>query len=140
MAPGDPYGAPNAAALGAASDIWAIGPQTVEWGSWIYEMPDGSYSYTPPRTDNEKDHLSPGRKSQCPGVPFADYHSHWPMKKRRYNEFSDDDKWSNYGDQVPGYLVKPGGKVDIYVPPPVWEAPPTMFDPNTMGYTAPVNY
>jgi RHS repeat-associated protein len=133
LAPGDSYDSPGDAAQGAATDIMNMGPQQIEWGGWIYKRPDDSFSYTEPRTDNEETHVSPGPKSACPGEPFADYHTHWAKKGYRYNIFSNDDKWSNFINQMPGYLIKPDGGVDVYVPPPYWEVP-SKFSPR-MGYT-----
>ncbi|WP_198291325.1 RHS repeat-associated core domain-containing protein [Methylosarcina fibrata] len=133
LAPGDPYDSANEAVQEVAKDILDMGPQRIEWGGWIYEMTNGKFSYTKPRTDNEETHVSPGSKFICPGEPVADYHTHWAKNGYKYNIFSKDDKWSNFLNQTTGYLIKPDGSIDIYVPPPYWEVPSRFrYD---MGYT-----
>ncbi|QXP85191.1 DUF4329 domain-containing protein [Methylococcus sp. Mc7] len=52
---------------------------------------------------------------------MADYHSHWANPGYRYNEFSSDDKFKNYIDKQPGYLVLPGGDLLRYNPQPASE-------------------
>ena len=102
----------------AAKDIMNMGPQRVEWGGRVCGMPNGSFTYSKPRTDNEETHVSHGKECECPGETVADYHSHWAKKGYRYNVFSKDDKWSNFIDHMAGYLIKPDGSIDVYVPPP----------------------
>ena len=113
LAPGDGYPTADAAALAAAADIRGMANQGVEYGGWIYtQVPEtwlyggdeAYHTYTAPRTDNQKDRVSPGPRP-CGGE--ADYHSHPRIPGYKYNQFSDDDTNMNDELGISGYLLTP---------------------------------
>ncbi len=117
LAPGDPYSSPNAAAFAARSDILSqVDRQTliVEYGGWIYQQSDRSYSYTAPRTDYYRDQVWPGPR---PTGAVADYHRHVDDPGYRHrNEFSPEDNDTNRVFGVQSYLFRPDRRVDLYDP------------------------
>ena len=113
LAPGEPYATPDAAAMAAVADIRAMPNQRIEYGGWIYYVDPGTwpyggdepyFTYTEPRTDNQKDSVWPGRRP-CDSV--ADYHNHPKIPPYKYNQFSPKDiYWNNYYG-TSGYLLTP---------------------------------
>jgi len=116
LLPGDPYPTQDAAGTDAINDI---NPASIkegkEYGGWVYQNSDGTYSYTAP-VPGTKDGLilpprPPGKKTT------GDYHTHGANDPGYKNEdFSNRDKSGNDATGTTGYLGTPSGKIKKYTP------------------------
>lgn len=130
LKPGDKYKTPDCAGLDAVHDIL---PQTkkdgLEHGGFIYQNPDGSYSYTAP---------IPGTPTELPANKFFNipipagtsrsgwYHTHPYVPGYNGQIFSDGDAWTSehlnnsntHPISGPGYLGTPTNVVKKYTPVP----------------------
>jgi RHS repeat-associated protein len=128
LKPGDKYKSIDCAGSNAVNDIF---PQTkqdgFEHGGFIYQNPDGTYSYTAP---------IPGTPIFIPAGPFfripipagaspaAWYHTHPFVPGYNGQAFSDGDEWvsehlnnsNSHPIAGPGYLGTPTNSIKKYVP------------------------
>jgi RHS repeat-associated protein len=124
LAPGDAYSTWTDAALNALRDAYpASYANNWEYGGRLYQNPDGTYSYTPARTDRSPNSVTPcmpiPKESKCIG----DYHTHGRPDPRypKGENFSPEDiqsinnLGSIYGNYV-GALMTPSGVPKAYVP------------------------
>jgi RHS repeat-associated protein len=130
LKPGDKYKSIDCAALNALGDIF---PQTKkdgnEHGGFIYQNPDGTFSYTDPTTGTPTSIPAP-KFFTIPipvgATPAGWYHTHPYVPGYNGQVFSDGDKWtsehlnnSNSHPIVgPGYLGTPTNSMKKYVPAP----------------------
>lgn len=138
LAPGDPYPTADAAALQAIRDINRTSDlEKAEYAGRIYQNPDGTYSYTAPRT---LDPPSPIHSyfGSCPkGTTSAGgYHTHPPYEKYDSNHFSDKDISNADSEQKPSYLGTPSGDVKKYDPAPAGSGDTTVIG-TAPSYTPP---
>jgi RHS repeat-associated protein len=97
--------------------------EDVEYGGLIYLNPDGTYSYTPARTDNLKHTVYPGSPSSCPrGTRLvADYHTHGDESPDYFGEgFSAKDILTAHSTKerdypIDSFLATPSGMFQQYI-------------------------
>ena len=116
LKPGDPYPTQDTAARDAINDI---NPTSIsegrEYGGWIYQNSDGTYSYTESNSGSRAG-TSLGPVPQ--GVQITgDYHTHGANDPGYDNEnFSQTDKIGNDQMNTTGYLGTPSGTIKRYDP------------------------
>ena len=117
LAPGDPYQTKDEAGCNAIKDINDTSiKENKQYGGWIYENSDGTFTYSKPKK---------GNATSC-GMPFApfrrkcgDYHTHGAADPRYGNEtFSNTDMEDNDEHNRDGYLGTPSGSTLKYTPVP----------------------
>lgn len=113
---GDKYPTQDAAAKDALNDIY--GPSVKkdrEYGGYIYQNKDGTYSYTKAKKGEQHGISDLGPK---PSTATADYHSHGAESGPAYDDenFSPTDKKDNRNTGLDGYLVTPSGQMKKYDP------------------------
>ena len=129
LAPGDSYLTMNDAAMAALGDVFLQSyTADAEAAGWVYQKPDGSFTYTEPRwgapgSDESGvsfDDLPDSPYTVCGMLPnpgLADYHTHGAPKRRMTNNFfSDTDMAGNDLVNGPGYLGSTEGRVGSYTP------------------------
>lgn len=132
LRPGDKYSRIDCAGWNSVSDILPLTRfNKIEFGGFIYQNPDGTYSYTVPTTGLPT--TIPDFQTRTPipsGTSKAGwYHAHPPGLGPDYdaNRFSLGDKilseHLNGMDEIPGtigpgYLGTPDGVIKVYVPDP----------------------
>lgn len=113
MAPGDSYDTQDEAAQDAMDDIidQSINEDR-EYGGWIYQNDDGTYSYTEPNRGTEHG-CSPGVR---PENGTAYYHTHGAESGPDYDDENFSPKDRNYADNndVDGYVETPSGAIKRY--------------------------
>jgi RHS repeat-associated protein len=120
MAPGDKYKTRRQAGVQAIVDILDKSICThTEYAGALYQNPDGTYSYTKPRSETKAD-SSVHWEDMPKGTRVAgDYHTHGGYDPGYDNEnFSPDDMDSNDDEGPtgkPGYLGTPKGAIKIYL-------------------------
>jgi RHS repeat-associated protein len=128
----DSYATPGQAGYQAIIDTWNL-PGGVsnfyEYGGYIYQNPDGTYSYTPPTSSTPASNRGVNLgdpELTCPayGVPAGDYHNH-PVYSAPgddpYQGFSSTDFAGINASQRTyplwsAYLGEPGGALWAYYP------------------------
>jgi len=133
LRPGDSYASVYLAAQDALNDS---NPRSiregVEYGGRIYEMFDGSYSYTPPNRGT-------AHSVNLPPVPWGtknagQYHTHGAAEPNYLNEeFSKQDKRVSDREGVPSFLGTPSGKIKSY-PPGAISRSPSAATPSERAY------
>jgi RHS repeat-associated protein len=132
LRPGDKYSRIDCAGWNSVSDILPLTRfNKIEFGGFIYQNPDGTYSYTVPTTGQRT--TIPDFQARTPipsGTSKAGwYHTHPPALGPDYDPsiFSIGDKnvseHLNGADEVPGttgpgYLGTPDNVIKVYVPDP----------------------
>ncbi|MDD4910182.1 MAG: DUF4329 domain-containing protein [Candidatus Omnitrophica bacterium] len=116
LKPGDPYPTEDAAGKDAVNDI---NPKSIsegrEYGGWVYENPNGTYSYTKPYPGSKAGTSLGPRPSG--GRVVGDYHTHGANDPGYNNEnFSLQDIADNRRSGTTGYLGTPSGAVKKYEP------------------------
>ena len=107
LRPGDKYNTQEEAAEAAGNDIYVQSQETdSEMGGYIYQNPDGTYSYTDPVT---------GEKGTCtlsmpkpPDTAVSFYHSHPNMCASQFSE--DDLIFMIEQNLVEMYVITPEGE------------------------------
>jgi RHS repeat-associated protein len=128
LKPGDKYKSIDCAGSNALGDIF---PQTkqdgLEHGGFIYQNPDGTYSYTAPITGTPV-FIPAGPFFRIPIPPGASpagwYHTHPYVPGYNGQAFSDGDEWvsehlnnsNSHPIAGPGYLGTPTHSIKKYVP------------------------
>lgn len=116
LAPGDRYRSADQAATQAILDINPTSiQQNREYAGQVYQNPDGSYSYTPPRPGNENS-SNPGPVP--PGTTGdGTYHTHGSdADGNNYEDFSPTDYANMDSSGLPGWLGTPKGHIKKYTP------------------------
>ena len=129
LKPGDKYKTLDCAGWDAVHDIL---PQTkkdgLEHGGFIYQNPDGSFSYTSPISGTPTE-LPANNFFNIPvpgGIPSGWYHTHPYVPGYNGQTFSDGDAWTSehlnnsntHPISGPGYLGTPTNGVKKYTPIP----------------------
>lgn len=123
LAPGDPYGTANLAAVAAIRDIFPLTASSgLEYGGRIYQMPSGKYSYTAPVRGNKANMgRVPPPICREQGENGGIYHTH-PNTPTASNGTgnpnivsSGDQYWADR-EGVPAFVGTPNGKVLKYTP------------------------
>lgn len=122
-APGDPYPTMNAAGIAAACDANGQSiKEDREYAGFLYQNPDGTYSYTNAYPTNE-DTSSPWQAlSAFSFTPVAWYHTHGaynPSYGVGNNQYSPQDKYFSDITQKPNYLADTANNVHRYDPDPL---------------------
>ncbi len=121
LRPGDRYPSLADAAIDAITDINPSSIRTGwEWGGIIFFNPDdGTYSYTPARTDCQarwvRSWLAWSRMPER-AWPVADYHTHGKYLKPTDEQFSPGDIRASERIGLPAVMGTPKGKIWMYVP------------------------
>ncbi|ATS39377.1 DUF4329 domain-containing protein [Xanthomonas citri pv. phaseoli var. fuscans] len=107
LLPGDCYRTENLAAAQALKDILPASiKEDLEYGGWVYQKPNGYYSYTAPRRGTTSS-VNPGPR---PDGATGAYHTHGDVTPGYVGEaFSKADTRIPYGDAA--YLGTPSGKL-----------------------------
>ncbi|MCP4721003.1 MAG: DUF4329 domain-containing protein, partial [Desulfobacteraceae bacterium] len=114
LAPGDKYPTMDGAGKDAVGDINPTSiSQGREYGGYIKQNHDGTYSYEAPVPGTKDGLAMPSKPSNACG----DYHTHGANDPGYDNEnFSSQDKKDNKASGLPGYLGTPGGSTKKYDP------------------------
>jgi RHS repeat-associated protein len=126
LRPGDRYPTADAAGIQAIKDIIDTSIQMDrEYAGLLYKNPDGSYSYTEPRIGPQSfggDKFSQVHDEDCPkkSKPAGIYHTHGAPSQDSTGgrRFSDQDKDSADGRQMPNYLGNVDKDILRYDPDP----------------------
>ena len=132
----DTYRTPTGAAYAALSDIEALNAQqrvSAERGGWIYQNPDGTFSYTPMRTGTA-DGLDFGdARRECPasGYPSGSYHSHLPghLDGPSPTDFQHANAGEFFFGSFTGYIAGPDGQLVGFNRHGVQFSIPAVFSP-----------
>jgi uncharacterized protein RhaS with RHS repeats len=114
LKPGDPYPTQDEAGINAIKDINPISiSQDTEYGGWVYQNHDSTYSYTAPNPGTGTS-TTLGPKPST-GTVTGDYHTHGTYRAGYDNEnFSPQDKTGYSGSYNTGYLGTPSGAIKKY--------------------------
>jgi RHS repeat-associated protein len=127
LKPGDKYKTRDEAAIAALEDAWSKqGNKNEEWGGWLYQNSDGSWSYTDPVSQGNPEFVNPGDKPKGKNG-YAGYHTHANYDPKMNNKDlnwdsnelpSDRDMLDSDIDQTPEYIGTANGDIILYIPMP----------------------